>query len=206
MISAYADAIAGWLSFDRALSARVRQEVEDHLYQAVAESGDEQQAIARFGDPRSIAAQFAAASLGAQARRIGVTVLLVLGAAFLAMKLRLEWYEFTEWAICERSEALSELIATFDRSAFLLATAAGLAAFALDGRRRLLLCGMAAGLLTASVLCDGFLTAFRLAGWDWSADFLVPLASMAVEAACAAILAFRLHRIAQRISAASALL
>jgi len=205
VISAYADAIAGCLSFDRALSARVRQEVEDHLYQAVAEGGDAQQAIAHFGDPRALAAQFAAASFAGQVRRIGATVLLVLGAAFLAMHLRLEWYEFTEWAVCEATAPLGELLATLDRSAFLIATAAAVAAFALQDKRRLFLFWMAAGLLAGSVLCDGVLTAFRLAGWEWSADFLVPLGSMAVETACAAILVFQI-RIAQRISAAAALL
>jgi len=205
MISAYADAIAERLSFDRALSARVRREVEDHLYQAVADGGDAQQAIARFGDPRALAAQFAAESVGAQVRKLGLTVLLVLGAAFLAMKLRLEWYDFTEWGVCERTAALGTLLAELDRSAFLLASATGLAAFALKRSGRMLLFWMAAGLLAASVLCDGFLTAFRFAGWDWSADFLVPLGSMAVETACAGLLVLQI-RIAQRISAATALL
>jgi hypothetical protein len=206
MISAYADGIAARLSFDRELSARVRREVEDHLHEAAAEHGNVERAIERFGEPGAIAAQFASASVTAQAKKLSVTVLLVLGAAFLAMNMRLAWYDFTEWAVCENTAALGELLATLDRSAFLLAAATGLAGLLVHGRRRLFLYWMAAGLLTASVLCDGFLTAFRLAGWEWSIDFVVPLGSMALEAACAALLAFQLRRIAQRISAAAALL
>jgi len=121
------------------------------------------------------------------------------------MQMRLGWYDFTEWGVCERTAALGELLATLDRSAFLLASAAGLAAFALERSARMSLFWTAAGLLAASVLCDGVLTAFRFAGWDWSADFLVPLGSMAVEAACAGLLVVQI-RIAQRISAAAALL
>ena len=205
MISEYAESLAGLLRFDPALSVRVRQETEDHLYQMIAEGSDEQEAIASFGDPRALAAQFAATSAAAQLRKTATTVLLVLGAAFLAMQMRLGWYDFTEWGVCERTAALGGLLAELDRSAFLLATAAGFATFALKGSGRLLLFWTAAGLLAASVLCDGVLTAFRFAGWDWSVDFLVPLGSMAVEAACAGLLVFQI-RIAQRISAAAALL
>lgn len=197
-ISCYAAAIAARLTFDRALSERVRQEVEDHLQEAAAAAGgDAQLAIARFGDPRAIAVQFAATALASQMRRIGVTVLLVLGAAFLAMKMRLAWYELTGWGVCEASAPLAELLGTLDRSAFLVATATGFAGFALDGARRLFLCWMAVGLLAASVLCDSALTALRLAGWEWSADFLVPLTSVVIEVACAAILAWRVHRVAR---------
>jgi hypothetical protein len=121
------------------------------------------------------------------------------------MKMRLGWYELTAWGVCERTAALGELFGTLDRSAFLLAVATGLVAFVLRGRARLLLFWTAAGLLAGSVLCDAVLTAFRLAGWDWSVDFLVPLASMAVETACAALLFLQI-RIAQRISTATALL
>jgi hypothetical protein len=58
VISDYLDSLVGALSFDRPLSGRVRQEVEDHLREAVAAdpAGDgpeaERRAIANFGDPR----------------------------------------------------------------------------------------------------------------------------------------------------------
>ncbi len=55
VISAYADVLAGMLGFDRSLSRRIRQEVEDHLREAVAadRAGDsleaERRAVANFG-------------------------------------------------------------------------------------------------------------------------------------------------------------
>jgi hypothetical protein len=57
MISAYLESLAGALSFDRSLSRCVRQEVEDHLWEAVAADPisdrleAERRAIANFGDP-----------------------------------------------------------------------------------------------------------------------------------------------------------
>ena len=64
MISDYLDSLVGALSFDRPLSGRVRQEVEDHLREAVAADPEaERRAIANFGDPRVIAAEFAMVSL-----------------------------------------------------------------------------------------------------------------------------------------------
>jgi hypothetical protein len=62
VIDAYVDALLGALRHDRPLARRLRREVEDHLWEAVAadpsEEGREAQrrAIAGFGDPRLIAA------------------------------------------------------------------------------------------------------------------------------------------------------
>ena len=84
MISDYLDSLVGALSFDRPLSGRVRQEVEDHLREAVAAdpAGDgpeaERRAIANFGDPRVIAAEFAMVSLAKQTRRVGAAIILVI--------------------------------------------------------------------------------------------------------------------------------
>ena len=85
MISAYAEMLAGKLSFDRSLSRGVRQEVEDHLWEAVAadpagnETEAQRRAIANFGDPHVIAAQLAAAWLAKQTRKVGIAVILVIG-------------------------------------------------------------------------------------------------------------------------------
>jgi len=84
VISDYLDSLVGALSFDRPLSGRVRQEVEDHLREAVAAdpAGDgpeaERRAIANFGDPRVIAAEFAMVSLAKQTRRVGAAIILVI--------------------------------------------------------------------------------------------------------------------------------
>jgi hypothetical protein len=83
VISDYLDTLAGALSFDRSLSGRVRQEVEDHLRGAVAADprGDgreaERRAIADFGDPHVIASQFAVVSLAHHTRRVGGALILV---------------------------------------------------------------------------------------------------------------------------------
>ena len=105
MISDYLDSLVGALSFDRPLSGRVRQEVEDHLREAVAAdpAGDgpeaERRAIANFGDPRVIAAEFAMVSLAKQTRRVGAAIILVIAGVFIAMKARVAWYAVTQCAI-----------------------------------------------------------------------------------------------------------
>jgi hypothetical protein len=228
MISEYAESLAGQLGFDRSLSQRVRQEVEDHLRDAVAadRSGDalaaERRAIANFGDPRVIAAQFAVASLADRTRRIGATVILVVAGVFFAMTTRVTWYDLTQWALCEDLIALSETVGLIDRSAFWLAVIGGTAGWAyisshyvptaLDPsyrkqlQRFLLLCAIATGGLIAAVICDGVLTALRLSGWEFSVDFLIPIFSMAVEIVCAGVLVFHIRGAMRRMAATSALL
>jgi hypothetical protein len=208
MIAEYASSLAARLAFDPPLARRVREEVEEHLREAVAADsaeGAERRAIERFGDARTVAAQLALASLAGQLRKVGVTVLLVLAAAFLAMSMRLAWYDFTEWGLCEAAAPLAETLGTLDHSAFWMAALAGLAAFLHDGGRRLFLARQAAAALAVSVLCDGALTALRLVGWDWSADFIVPLFTMALEGACVVLLVARLAAVARRVSPTSAL-
>lgn len=91
MIAAYAELLAGKLDFNPSLSRRVRQEVQDHLWDAAAAgSGNEreavQRAIANFGDPHVIAAQFATAWLARQTWKVGVTVILVISGVFVALR------------------------------------------------------------------------------------------------------------------------
>ena len=98
MISDYIETLVDALSFDRSLSGRVRQEVEDHLWEAVASDPRaggpeaEQRAIANFGDPHAIAAQFAVVSLAKQTRRVSTAIILVIAGVFIAMKARVAWY------------------------------------------------------------------------------------------------------------------
>ena len=82
MIAAYAELLAGKLAFNPSLSRRVRQEVQDHLWEAAggaSANGREavQRAIANFGDPHVIATQFATAWLARQTWKVGITVILV---------------------------------------------------------------------------------------------------------------------------------
>lgn len=205
-ISGYAEALAGRLSFDPALARAVREEVEDHLWEAVAADPDgdareaQRRAVANFGDLKVIAARIAAVSLAGQTRKIGVTVMLVLAGVLLAMTMRVTWYDLTQWGLCESAIELGDKLGLIDRSAFLLAVTGGAAGWAWS-RVRLQLWKTATAGLVASVICDGLLTALRLSGWEFSADFLLPIASMAIEIAFAGILVFHIRRLAQRSAA-----
>ena len=228
VIPDYLDALTRVLAFDRSLARCVRQEVEDHLREAVAadRSGDvlaaERRAVADFGDPRVLAAQFAAVALARQTRRTGIAAVLVVGGVFLAMKARLAWYSAALWTISEDMRAIAATVATIDRYAFWLSVivaTAGLVyigacpvppAFQSAYRRQLrrfsLLCTAATAALVVSVVGDGVLTALRLPAGEPSAAFLLPIVSMAFEIACAGILVFQTCRIIGRTEAAAATL
>ena len=203
-IATYVRSLSGLLGFDPALARSVRAEVEDHLResasaQAAADPAEaERRAVAAFGDPHVIAARIAAVAIASQSRRVGATVLLVLTGVLLAMATRVGWYEVTQWELCERAIELAGTLGLIDRCAFVLAIASGVAGWAARGRR-LRLWAIASAGLVASVICDGLLTALRLSGWEFSVDFLVPLASMAIEVACAALLVVSLRRFTRAV-------
>ena len=78
-VADYLNALTRELGFDRPLAHRVRQEVEDHLWEATAANGDssieaQARAVRCFGGAREIASQFAALSLLRQARRSGAII------------------------------------------------------------------------------------------------------------------------------------
>jgi hypothetical protein len=226
VISDYLEALGRALSFDRSLAACVRQEVEDHLREAVASDPmndaleAERRAIANFGDPQIIAGQFAVLSLAKQARRVGAAVILMVAGVFILMRVRVAWYAGTQWALSDNLRAVSGVVGLIDRYSFLLSVVIGVAGWTyVSGRRRpvafypayrqqlrrfLLLSTAATGTLVVSVISDGALTALRLLGTDLSADSVVPLFSMAVEIACVGILVFQIRTITQRKASATA--
>jgi hypothetical protein len=228
VISDYLESLAQALDFDRSLSRCVRQEVEDHLCEAVAAdpAGDrleaERRAIANFGDPRVIAAQFAALSLAKQTRRVAIAIILVMAAVFTAMKARVAWYAVAHCAVSDDVRAVCGIVGSVDRYAFWLAVLIGIGgsayicgqrvpptlcpAYRRQLRRFFFLCTAAAAALVVSVTSDAVLTAIRLLGADLSAEFLVPLASMAVEIACAGVLVFQIRCATQRAASTAALL
>jgi hypothetical protein len=228
MIPDYLERLARELDFDRSLSRRVRQEVEDHLWEAVAADSTgnmlqaQQRAIASFGDARAIAAQFAVVSLAKYTRRAGVAAVLVIACVFMAMKARVAWYAAMQWAIGDDMKAVSGFVVQIDRYSFWLSIIVGLggwayirsrgipAAFHPAYRRQLrrffLLCTTAAAALVVSVISDGVLTALQLLGTELSAESLVPIVSMAIEIACVGILVFRIRGIALRAASTAALL
>jgi hypothetical protein len=228
VISDYLESLVGALSFDRSLSRRVRQEVEDHLREAVAADpmGDgleaERRAVANFGDSHAIAAQFAVVSLATQTRRAGVAIILVIAGVFIAMKARVAWYAMMQCAVSDDIRAVSGIVGLIDRYAFWLSIMIGIGGWAyICGRRTpavfytayrkplrrfFLLCIAATAALAVSVISDGVLTALRLPEAELSAEFLIPIFSMAIEIACAAVLVFQIRGITQRATATAALL
>jgi hypothetical protein len=228
LISGYAELLARELSFDRSLAQCVRQEVEDHLREAAAAArrdgmlDAERQAIAKFGNPHVMAAQFALLSLAKQTARAGAGVILTITGVFITMKVRVGWYAVTQWTICDDLRAVSGMIASIDHYAFWLSVFAGIAAWVYIRsrpaaaafcpiyhqhlRRCFLLCAAATAALIISVISDGVLTALRLSGARLCADFLVPIVSMAIEIACAGVLVFWIRSMMHRTAAMVALL
>ena len=228
MIPDYLERLARELSFDRSLARNVRQEVEDHLWEAVAADptgnmlAAQQRAIANFGDARAIAAQFAVISLARHSRRAGAAAVLVIASVFIAMKARIAWNAAAQLAIGEDMRAVSGLVVLIDRYAFWLSVIIGLGGWAYIVSRRIpagfypayrkqlrrffVLCCAAAAALVVSVISDGVLTALLLRGMELSAGLLVPVFSMAIEIACVGILVFHIRGITRRTASTAALL
>lgn len=227
MISQYLGRLARELDFDPSLSRRVVQEVEDHLRETIERDPvadrleAERRAVAKFGDPRTIAAQFAVVSLAALARRVAFAAVLLIGAVFIAMKARLAWYGVMQCPLAEETRALGEIVLTIDRWAFWLALLTGAAGWIYIDRRRApaaltpeyrvklrrfaLLCSAATQTMSAAAAADGLLTLLRLIGAQWSVAFIVPLFSVAIEIACAGVLVSYLRAMAGRTTRAASL-
>ncbi len=227
MIQEYLEKLTGELAFDPSLSRRLRQEVEDHLREAVSAdpSGDaldaERRAVANFGDPRFIAAQFGVASLAACARRIGVAAVLVAAGVFALMKARLSWYGMVLLPAPDQAGSLGAVVLAVDRYAFWLAFLAAFAGwtyiesrgvpagFTKDYRARIrrfaVLSSVGTAALIVSVVSDGVLTLLRLGGTEWTLGLLLPISTMAVEAACAALLVSYIVGMARRVAFVSQL-
>src|ERR1043166_3975217 len=228
MISAYLDSLATALSFDRALARTVRDEVEDHLRQAIAADRTavgieaEQRAIAEFGDPHVIAAQFAVVSLAKQTRRAGVAVILVIAAVFTAMKARVAWYTAMQWTMSDDMRAIGGIVGLIDRYSFWLSVFVAIGGLAYISGRRIplvlhpgyrkqlrrsfLLCAAATGSLVVSVISDSVLTGLQVLGTELCAGSLIPIFSMAIEIACAGVLIFQIRGITRRTTSTAALL
>jgi hypothetical protein len=228
MIPQYLELLARELDFDRALSRSVRQEVEDHLWEAVASDPAEnaldaqRRAIANFGDARVIAAQFAVISLARRSRRAGFAAIVVIAGVYIAMKARIAWYAAMQWAIGDDMRAVTGHVVLIDRYAFLLSVMLGIGgwlyirsretpvafypAYRAQLRRFFLLCGAAAVALVVSVTSDAVLTALQLRGTALSTMSLVPLLSMAIEIVFVAVLVFHIRGIALRAASTAALM
>jgi hypothetical protein len=219
MIAAYLKQLADALAFDPPLAARVVAEARDHLADALAEEDIEDRAeaerrtVARFGDPRELAAQFAAISLARRTRRVGIGIVLAIIAVMLMMKARVAWYAALQWTMAEEARATASLVLTINRYAFWSAVVIGIGALVYVGRRKtparlhadyrrhlrhaaLLFAGAAAA-LGVSVTGDLILTALRV-GTDLSADSLIPIVTMSIELACIAAVTWMIANAARR--------
>ncbi len=227
MIENYLELLTHELDFDRLPSRCVRQEVEDHLWEAVAAdptgnaSEAQRQAIANFGDARTIAAGFAVVSLARHSRRASIAALLLIVSVFIAMKARVAWFAATQWAVSDDMSAASQLVGLVDRYAFFLSVIIGLGGWVYvrsrqipaalgpvyhrQLRRFFLLSSAAAATLIVSVISDAVLTALRLRGTDLSAISLVPILSIAIEVACVGVLIFRIRGVTLRAASTAAL-
>jgi hypothetical protein len=227
MIADYLDSLSQALSFDRALSQRVREEIEDHLREAAAADpaedrpAAEARAIARCGDPRSLAAEFALVALAKRSRRLGVGIVVLTAAVLAAMELRSAWYTAMQWVIGDEMRRIAALVGAADRYAFLIAMATALGALIyVSGRgiptvfrvqhrnyfRRVrLLCVAATASLTVSIATDAALLSIRMAATDPSAAFFIPILLVAFEIACAGALVAMIRDLAQRTTSAAAL-
>jgi hypothetical protein len=228
LISDYLERLADALRFDRSLSRCVVQEVDDHLQEAAAAGPAcdrreaERRAIANFGDPQSLAAQFASVSLAKQAWRTGATLIVVIAAVFVTMKSRVAWYAITEWTASDDMKAVSGIAKLVDHYSFWFSAVIGIACFAyisarrispsLDAgyRRRLrlssILCLIATASLTVSVISDGVLTALQLRGIECHAGAVVPVVSMAIEVAGIGVLAHQIQTMTRRAASIATLL
>jgi hypothetical protein len=228
MIAQYLERLERELDFDRALSRCVRQEVEDHLWEAVGADPAQdtleaqRRAIANFGDARVIAAQFAVLSIAKSSKRAGFAAILVIAGIFMVMKARIAWYAAMQWAIGDDLRAVGGLVGLIDRYAFLLSVIVGIGgwlyirsreipvAFHPAYRRQLcrffLSCRAAAVALAVSVSSDAVLTTLLLRGTGLSATSLVPIVSMVIEIVCVGILVVHVRGVVLRAEATAALM
>jgi hypothetical protein len=229
LIEAYTESLASKLNFDPSLSRRVRREIQDHLWEAAAAdpSGDGreavQHAIANFGDPHVIAAEFATAWLARQTWKVGVTIIFVIASVFVAMKARVTWYAAGQWILSDHVRAVAKIVGLIDACAFYVSVILGIAGCAYLVVRRapptalcaahcsrlrhlLFLSAVSAAALSVSVIGDGVLTALRAVGREFTVEFLIPIFSIAIEILCAGILIFSVRNIVVRMVHTAALL
>jgi hypothetical protein len=227
LISDYLCSLADALRFDRSLSRCVVQEVEDHLQEAAAADPAggrreaERRAIANFGDPHALAAQFATVSLARQARRTGAVLILVAATVFVTMKSRVAWYAVAQWTTSDDVKEVGAIAGLVDHYSFWFSVVVGIAGFAYISGRRIspvldagyrrqlrlsfVLCLVAATALTVSVISDGVLTALQLRGTEFCAGALVPVISMAFEVMGVGVLAVHIRCLTRRAASVATL-
>jgi hypothetical protein len=220
-ITDYLDKLSGELRFDPQLSRRVRLEVEDHLLNAIGDDAGNRPketarlAIARFGDPREIARQYAPLSLLQQARRVGGILVVAIAAILVLMKGRVELYDLLHWRLnADWLGGLGTIVPAIDRYAFQVSLVLGILGWLYIASRRaaptlnsdyqhqlkryLLLSAAVAGLLIGAVTLDAVLGGARAIGAGMSLIAVIPLLSIAMEVALIGVIIVELRKVMQR--------
>jgi len=227
-IAEYLDRLTSELRFDPRISRRVRREIEDHLLDAVADSTGTnpedaaRQAVARFGDPRLIARQYAPASLLQQTRRVGGIMILAIAAILVLMKGRVALYDLLQWRLnSDWLGGLGAIAPMIDRYMFQMSLVLGILGWLYIASRRaaptisddyqhqlrrsLLLSAAVSGLLIGAVALDTILGAMRTIGAGMSLAAAIPLLSIAVEIGLVGVIAVELRKVLQRKALVSSL-
>jgi len=221
LVTEYLNKLSGELRFDPQLSRRVRLEVEDHLLNAIADNAGFSQteaarlAIARFGDPREIARQYAPLSLLQQTQRVGGILIVAIAAILVLMKGRVELYDLLHWRLnVDWLGGVGAIVLTIDRYAFQMSLVLGILGWlyiasrptapTLNGayqqqlERCLLLSASAAGLLFGAVTLDTILAGARFIGVGMSLAAMIPLLSIAIEVVLVGVIIVELRKVIQR--------
>jgi len=228
-IAEYLDRLTSELRFDPRLSRRVRREIEDHLLDVVADSTGTnpedaaRQAVARFGDPRLIARQYAPASLLQQTRRVGGIMILAIAAILILMKGRVALYDLLQWRLnSDWLGGLGAIAPMVDRYMFQMSLVLGILGWLYIASRRaaptisddyhhqlrrsLLLSVVVSGLLIGAVALDTMLGAMRPIGAGMPPlAAAIPLLSIAVEIGLVGVIAVELRKVLQRKALVSSL-
>jgi hypothetical protein len=226
-VAEYLDALSQEIGFDIALAQRVRNEIEDHLWESIAQEAGaasieaQYRAIARIGDPREIARQYAASSLFSQTRRVGGIALLALIGIYIAMKGRGAWYGLMQWGLSDHLKEIATTWISIDLNAFRIALAIGIVGLGYIGSRRapisfhdgyrrqvrrcVVLCAAMAGALLASVVTDAILTGLRLFEANLPLAGLIPALSVVAEIVLVSALALHIRTTLRRTTLACAL-
>ena len=180
-------------------------------------------AVRCFGEAREIASQYAALSLLRQARRSGAIIVLASGALYIAMKGRMAWYGLMQWALSDAMQPVGKVVLAIDRTAYILAFLLGAVGWAYISSRRvsprfhalcraqlkrgLLLAMAAACPMVVSVIADAVVTTLRyLEERPPVSVFFIPVLSIAIEVAFAAVLVIAIGKTLRNTLRASSLL
>ncbi len=120
VIDAYLSEFDRHLAFDRRLARRVRAEIGSHLAEAAEQEGSEAEAVAHFGDPRTLSKAFVEAALPRRMRLTGLSLAILAAATFVLMRLRSIWFD-----LGTHREGLFAYLTNVDRAGFSLGLVLG---------------------------------------------------------------------------------